>query len=99
MRIIRENLVRNGIDVLPGLILRNVQLDQVRAFQRRAIDGVRSAVFYPGEDVGEVEDCSRGGADGVLVWLEGEGAEVEGEASEGGLVAFSSFADACASAS
>lgn len=99
MRIIRENLIRNGIDVLPGLILRNVQLDQVRAFQRRSVDGVRSAVFDPGEDVGEVEDCSRGGADGVLVWLEGEGAEVEGEASEGGLVASSRFADACASAS
>lgn len=99
MRIIRENLIRDRVNVLPRLILRDVQLNQIRAFQRRAVDGVCSAVFDPGKDVGEVEDCPRGGADGVLVWLEGKGTEVEGEASEGGLVAFPSFADAGAGAS
>lgn len=100
MRIIRENLIRDRIDILPRLILRNVQLNQVRAFQRRSVDGIRSALFDPGEDVGEVKDCSRGCADGMLVWLEGKGAEVEGEASKGGLaVAFARFSDARAGTS
>jgi len=100
MRIIREDLIRDRIDILPGLILRDIQLDQVRTFQRRSVDRVSSTLFDPGEDVGEVEDCSGGSADGVLVWLEGEGAEVKGEASEGSLaVAFARFSDAGAGAS
>ena len=53
--------------------------------------------LYPGENDGELEDCSGGGADGVGVGLEGEGAEVKREAFEWDLgSSFSGSGGACA---
>lgn len=83
MRVIRQHLVRDGIDILPRVILGDVQFDQVRALQQTPVNGIRPVFFDPREDVREVEDCPGGRAHGVLEGLERERAELEGEAAEG----------------
>lgn len=82
MRVIREHLIRHRIDVFVRLVLGNIQLDEVRCFERGSVDGIRAVFFDPWEDYCEVEDCPGCGADGVGEGLEGERAEVEGKAFE-----------------
>ena len=45
-------------------------------------------LLEPWQDIGEVEDCAVVGANRMRERLKGHGAEVEGEAFEGGTVCF-----------
>lgn len=84
MRVVCEDLERDRIDILALLVLGEVELGQLAAFQRRTGDWVRAMLLQPRQDVGQVERRPIGGADGMLKRLEGDGAEVEGQALEGG---------------
>ena len=78
MRIIRQHLVRHRINVLSGLVLRDVQPDQIRAFQRRSVHGVRPMLLDPGENIRDVEDGARLRTYRVRIWLQRERTEIEG---------------------
>lgn len=82
MCIIRQDLVGNRVDVIALLVLRDGELDQVGAFQRRPIHRIRPMLLNPRQDVCEIEDSSCGCADRMRKWLEGEGAEIKWQALE-----------------
>ena len=86
MRIIRQNLIRHRINVLARFILRDVQLDQIGALQRRSIHRVRPALFNPGKNMREFENGARRRAHWMRKRLQREGAKVEGKAFERALV-------------
>lgn len=98
MRVIRKDLVRDRIDQIPlpvaqpraqGVrrgIAREVELDEVLPGEGRAVDGVLVGVLVePGGYDFDVKDGAGGCADWVGKGLEGGSAEVEGEATEGGV--------------
>ena len=78
MRIICQHLIRHRIDVLCRLILCDVQPDEIRAFQRRPVHGVRPALLDPGEDVSDIENDARLRAHRMRIWLQRERAKIEG---------------------
>lgn len=52
MRVVREDLVGDRVDILAVVILREVQLDQVAGLERGPVDGVGAVFLEPGQDVG-----------------------------------------------
>ena len=97
MGIIREDLVRDRINVLAIVVLGEVQLDELGAFERRARDRVGAVLLEPGQDVGQVEDGAVGRADWMRKRLQRDGAEFEGKPLERGARPLG-FAQAGASA-
>jgi len=81
MRVVGEDLVSHRIDIFSIIVLRKVEFDQLAGLHRRAIDGIRSMLLQPGEDICEVEGRSIGRADWMLERLQGQGTKVEGESS------------------
>lgn len=77
MRIIREDLERHRVDILARLVLREIELNEIRAFERRSVHRVRAMLFQPGKNVRQVEDRPRRCANRMRERLEGERAEVE----------------------
>ena len=80
--IVGEDFVRDGVDILVIVVLCKVEFDKVCRLERRAVDGVRSMLLQPRQDVGEVECRSLVGAHWMLEGLQREGAEVEGQSLE-----------------
>ena len=65
MRVLREDLVRDGVDVLAGGILGEVKRYEGGGKERRAVEGIGVGVGVEvGQDVDGVEDLSGGSADG-----------------------------------
>lgn len=89
MRVIRQHLIGDGIDIFAGVIFGEIKLDKIRILQRRSVDGVSAVFFNPGENVREVEDGPRRGADGMRERLERQGTEFEWETSKRGVDAAS----------
>ncbi|KAH0445654.1 hypothetical protein KCU90_g136, partial [Aureobasidium melanogenum] len=69
MSVVGKDLVGDRVNVFAIVILRKVELDQVGRLQWSAINGVRSVLLQPWQDVCEIEDGSFGRADGMLEWL------------------------------
>ena len=85
MRIISQNLVGDGIDIIPLLILCKVQVDQGVHTQLLPCYRICPILEQPCKDVVDVEDGAIWSADGSGKRLEGNGAEVEGKTLEGGI--------------
>lgn len=65
MCIICQNLVGHGVDVVAILVLRESQLNQVRAFQRGPVDGIGPMLLDPWQNICDVEERSCGRANRV----------------------------------
>lgn len=78
MGVIRKNLIRDGVDIFAGVVLRDRQLNQIRALERRSVNGIRPVLLNPGQDICEVENRAGLRTDGMLEGLQRERAELEG---------------------
>ena len=83
MRVICEYFEGDRIDEFVVVVLSEVEGYKVCALQRSAIDGICVRMLCkPGEDVREVEDGTRSGADGICERLQRDGAVIERKAPE-----------------
>jgi hypothetical protein len=58
MCVVREHFVRHRIHILAFVIPDEVELDQFRALERFAVDGIRAMLLDPREYVGQVKNRS-----------------------------------------
>lgn len=86
--VVREDLIRDRIDVLVLGVPRKLQLDQVPLFQRRSVCRVRLVLQQPPQDILMVENHPRGGTHRRREWLQAQCAEVEWKSFECRLCAF-----------
>lgn len=84
MRVVGEDFERHRIYVLPLIILRKVQLDQLARLEGQSGDRVGAMLLQPGQNIRQVEGRPIRRTDGMGERLEGYSAEVEGETLEGG---------------
>lgn len=77
VRVVRKGLERDGVDVLARIVLGKVQLDQIRALERRSIYGVRAVLLDPWYNRCQVENRPVRGAHRVRERLQRQGAEIE----------------------
>ena len=84
VRVVGEDLERDGIAELARLVFVHVELEQLRIGELFPGDGVGAVFLEPRNDVCKLKDEAGGGADRVFVRLQRESAEPEGQPFEGG---------------
>jgi hypothetical protein len=93
-----KHFERYGIYIFAIVVLGEVQLDQLRDTQGRAIYWVGSMLLYPRHNVFYIEERAALCANWVFERLEGQRAVVEGQAFEGIIGCSFGFGDTSTSA-
>lgn len=88
MGIVGEDLEGNRVDKFALFVLHEIEVDEVVDGKRLARHGIGTMFQQPRQDVVQIEDCAFDRTDRDLERLEGNGAEVEGEAFESGVGLF-----------
>ena len=71
MRIIRKHLIGDRIHHFALIIVKEVQLDEIRSLKGLSVDRVSAVFQEPCEDIVDVKDCAVGRADRGFEGLEG----------------------------
>lgn len=70
VRVVCKHLVRDRIGVLALVVSGEIELDEILAAKRLSIDGVRSMLLQPREDIGKVEYSPLRGTDWMIKRLQ-----------------------------